>query len=293
MHINMGLPTFIPHGRKVELEWHRRIDEGPWDGLAISDTLIHEHGWALPIQLAAAAATTERVRLWTVIAVLPLRNAVLFAKEMATIDVLSGGRLTLGVGIGGRAEDYRLAGVESSNRWQRLDDQVATMQEMWSQDVQGGEPLVGPRPFQPNGIPLVAGVEGPKALARAAQWAVGVNDGSSSFYFDAEDLNTRRERVVKAWKDAGRKDKPHFSGSTLFALGSDAKEKLAKSIFSLCGQENVDYARTLIEKSNNVGAEGLRSAVEGARRAGLDNFTIMPTTSDPDELDRARDVLGI
>ena len=67
MHINMGLPTFIPHGRKVELEWHRRIDEGPWDGLAISDTLIHEHGWALPIQLAAAAATTERVRLWTVI----------------------------------------------------------------------------------------------------------------------------------------------------------------------------------------------------------------------------------
>jgi alkanesulfonate monooxygenase SsuD/methylene tetrahydromethanopterin reductase-like flavin-dependent oxidoreductase (luciferase family) len=294
MHITMGLPTFLPRGRDVELSWHRKIDEGPWDGLAISDTLLHPHGWALPIQLAAAAATTERVRLWTAVAVLPLRNSVLFAKEMATVDVLSGGRLMLGVGIGGREEDYQATGVDASLRRQRMDEQVATMQRIWSQAPPlEGQAAIGPRPVQPNGVPLIAGVAGPKAIARAAKWAAGVNDASTIFYFEGEQLNAQRKRVAQAWRDAGRSEKPHFSGSCLFALGPDAKAQLAKSLFELVGLQNADYAREAIESSNNYGETGLRSAVEGARLAGLDDFILMPTTSDPDELDRARDVLGI
>jgi len=99
--------------------------------------------------------------------------------------------------------------------------------------------------------------------------------------------------VVQAWRDAGRREKPHFSGSCLFALGPDAKAQLDKSLFDLVGPQNADYAREAIESSNNYGEVGLRNAVDGARLAGLDDFILMPTTADPEELDRACDVIGI
>lgn len=292
----MGLPTLLSHGRDEELSWYRKIDEGPWSGLATSEGITFPGSWALTVQLAAAAAMTERVRLWTCIATLPLRNAVLFAKELATIDVLSGGRLTLGVGIGSLDEDYLAVGSELSQRRQRMDQQVAIMQDIWaSAQKPPGEGVypVGPKPLQLGGVPIVAGVAGPKSLARAAKWAVGVNDGSNTVFFNAEELNAQRERVVQAWKDAGRADRPHFSASIYFALGDRAKEQLGEYIFHVGRSYPQEYVRQTIEASTNYGVAGLRDAVKGARDAGLDGLIIMPTTSDPDEIDRARDVLGI
>lgn len=292
MNIMMGLPTFLPHGRNEELSWYRRIDEGPWDGLAMCDRLVHS-GWALSVQLAAAAAITERVQLWTAITSLPLRNTVLFAKELATIDVLSGGRLTLGVGIGGYDEDYLAVGSDLSRRRQRLDEQVATMRKIWAQEPPvEGHLAVGPIPLRQGGVPLVAGVMGPKAIARAAKWAMGVNDPSQTGSLDSEMLNAQRERVVQAWKDADRKERPHFSTCVYFALGPNAKQQLVEHMLDFnqtLGKEALAYAHT----STNYGVAGLQNAVTGARDAGLDNIILMPTTADPDEIDRARDVLGI
>jgi hypothetical protein len=78
MHITMGLPTLFPHGREAELSWYRKIDDGPWDGLATYERLLYPDSWSVVPQLAAAAAVTERVRLWTDVVTLPLRNPVLF-----------------------------------------------------------------------------------------------------------------------------------------------------------------------------------------------------------------------
>jgi alkanesulfonate monooxygenase SsuD/methylene tetrahydromethanopterin reductase-like flavin-dependent oxidoreductase (luciferase family) len=132
------------------------------------------------VQLAAAAALTERVRLWTTLVVLPAHNAVQVAKDMASVDRLSDGRLTVGVGVGGRRQDFEAIGGDFGHRWQRMDEQVATMRRIWAQEppFEGSDP-VGPPPVQVGGPPLVAGVMGPKALARAAQWAVGVDDPTS------------------------------------------------------------------------------------------------------------------
>ena len=120
------------------------------------------------MQLAAAAALTERVRLWTTIVILPAHDAVDVAKQMASVDVLSDGRLTVGVGVGGREHDYRAVSARrSTRRWQRMDDQVATMRRIWAGEppFDGADP-VGPPPVQPGGPPLVAGSMGPKAIAR-------------------------------------------------------------------------------------------------------------------------------
>ena len=101
MDISMTLPTMLPHGRREVLSWCRQIDEGPWTSLAVPERVTFT-SHALTVQLAAAAALTERVRLWTTLVVLPAHDAVQVAKEMASVDQLSDGRLTVGVGVGGR-----------------------------------------------------------------------------------------------------------------------------------------------------------------------------------------------
>ncbi|CAJ1587316.1 LLM class flavin-dependent oxidoreductase [[Mycobacterium] wendilense] len=300
MRISMGLPTLFPHERETELAWYRKIDQGPWDGLVTYERLLYPNSWSVIPQLGAAAAMTERVRLWTDVVALPLHNPVLFAKDLATVDVLSGGRLTLGVGIGAWDEDYLAVDSPLDRKRQRMDAAVATMRSVWAQEppVAGHLP-VGPKPAQNGGIPLVAGVIGPKALARAARWADGVSDPAHSLHFDAEGLAAQRERVVEAWRVAGRTDRPHFSAPVWFALGPDPQNQLGEHVVDFWDQEvgNVDAESSYLTAPNagtlNCGAAGLLAAVNGARAAGLDEIRLVPTTADPDEIDRAREVLGI
>lgn len=299
MHINMGLPTLFPHGRDTELTWYRKIDEGPWDGLTTYERVLYPDSWAVVPQLAAAAAVTERVRLWTDVVALPMRDPVLFAKDLATVDVLSGGRLTLGVGIGAWDEDYVAVGSALDRKRQRMDQSVATMRTVWAQQppVDGHHP-VGPAPAQAGGIPLVAGVVGPKALARAARWAAGVSDPANSLHFNAEALALQRERVIEAWQVAGRTERPHFSAPIWFALGPDPESQLREHVHDFWDHDadatgTESYVTAPGAGILNCGAAALLEAVNGAREAGLDELRLIPTTADPDEIDRAREVLGI
>ena len=109
MDLAMTLPTMLPHGRAEVLAWCRGIDEGPWSSLAVPERITFP-SHSMVVQLAAAAALTERVRLWTTIVVLPSHNAVEVAKQMASVDRLCDGRLTVGVGVGGREHDYLAIG---------------------------------------------------------------------------------------------------------------------------------------------------------------------------------------
>src|SRR3954451_14374648 len=159
----MTLPTMLPHGRRELLAWCRGIDDGPFSSLAVPERVTYT-SHSLTVQLAAAAALTERVRLWSTIIILPAHDAVQTAKDMASIDQASDGRLTVGVGVGGREHDYQSVGAPFAHRWQTMDEQVATMRRIWTGEppFEGADP-VGPPPVQPGGPPLVAGVMGPKA----------------------------------------------------------------------------------------------------------------------------------
>lgn len=289
----MTLPTMLPHGRDELLAWCRGIDEGPWSSLAVPERVTFT-SHALTVQLSAAAALTERVRLWTTLIVLPAHDAVQTAKDMASVDRLSNGRLTVGVGVGGREQDYRAIGGDFSRRWQRMDDQVAEMRRIWAQEppFDGAEP-VGPPPVQEGGPPFVAGVVGPKATARAARWAVGVDDPSSIIAVDAEALAGQRQKVVDAWKEAGRSEAPHFSASLWYALGPDAKQQLGDYVFEYMKIFDEGYARQLAESAPVHSPAALREAMDAAREAGCDEFFLVPTTADPAELDRTREALGI
>ncbi len=289
----MTLPTMLPHGRDELVAWCRKVDEGPWSSLAVPERITFT-SHSLTVQLAAAAALTQRVRLWTTLVVLPAHDEVQTAKDLASVDRLAEGRLTVGVGVGGRQQDYRAVGADFGRRWSRMDAQVARMRSIWAGEppFEGSDP-VGPPPVQPGGPPLVAGVMGPKATARAARWASGVNDGSSIVSVDPVALGRQRERVVAAWSGAGRSEAPHFSASVWFALGDGAAERLSGYAYRYLRIFDEGFARQVAEGAEVHTPDALRRAVDAARQAGCDEFFLVPTTTDPAELDRARDALGI
>jgi alkanesulfonate monooxygenase SsuD/methylene tetrahydromethanopterin reductase-like flavin-dependent oxidoreductase (luciferase family) len=288
----MTLPTMLPHGRDEAVAWCRAVDEGPWSSLAVPERITFTSHDCV-VQLGAAAALTERVRLWSTIVILPAHDAVAVAKQMASVDVLSNGRLTVGVGVGGREHDYRAVSASMSRRWQRMDEQVATMRRIWqgTPPFDGADP-VGPPPVQPGGPPVVAGVMGPKAIARAAQWADGV-DGAFTLDGDHAAMASAFSAVRDAWRDAGRAEPPHLSSSIWYALGPDADDRLRAYAYDYMKVFGDDIAKWSADNVACTTPESLRAAIDNAREAGADEYFLVPTTADPAELDRTRDALGI
>ncbi len=293
MDIAMTMPTMLTHDRQESLQWFRAVDDGPWSSLAIPERVTYpSHSWI--VELSAAAAVTTRVRLWTTIIVLPAHDAVDVAKQLASVDRLCEGRLTVGIGVGGREHDYRAISGSFERRWSRMDEQVATMRSIWSGQppFEGADP-VGPSPFQEDGPPLVAGAMGPKSIARAARWAVGVDDGSTVFGIDPTATETAFERIRSAWRDAGRSEAPHISASLWYALGEGAESRLRDygySYMRIFGDEVATMMSSMLSTST---PEALRRAVETLEGLGCDELFLVPTTTDVTELDRTRDALGI
>jgi alkanesulfonate monooxygenase SsuD/methylene tetrahydromethanopterin reductase-like flavin-dependent oxidoreductase (luciferase family) len=291
--IAMTLPTMLPHGRDEVLRWCRGIDEGPWSSLAVPERVTYP-SHSLMVQLSAAAALTERVRLWTTIVVLPSHPAVRMAKDLASVDRLSNGRLTVGVGVGGREADYRAVDASFARRWSRMDEQVARMRSTWAGEAPAPDlDPVGPPPVQAGGPPLVAGAMGPRAMARAARWAAGVDDGSAVTGPNLEALKDVAERVRAAWREAGRTDEPHLSTSLWYALGDGARERLRDYAFTYMRIFGDELAHAVADSTTVHSAGALRDAVETVREAGFDELFLVPTTADPGELSRTREALGL
>merc|ERR1711974_132219 len=111
-------------------DWCRIIDQGPFSSLSCGERIT---GYSMEMRniLAFAAASTERVRIVPSLYVLPMHSAVQSAKEIATLDILSNGRVSVTVGVGGREKDYQALGAEMKGRFQRMDEQIALMNRIW------------------------------------------------------------------------------------------------------------------------------------------------------------------
>ncbi|RMF80676.1 MAG: TIGR03619 family F420-dependent LLM class oxidoreductase, partial [Nitrospirae bacterium] len=134
------------------------------------------------VWLAAASAATERLRLATGILELPLRNPVVLAKELATLDRLAEGRLILGVGLGWMREEAEAVGVPFEGRALRAEESLRAMQCLWRDEVASFEGRTvrfhrvrcEPRPFRPGGIPVVVGGHTEAAARRAGRLGNGL-----------------------------------------------------------------------------------------------------------------------
>lgn len=155
--------------------------------------------------LAFVAGLTKTVRLCTGILILPQRNPVVLAKELATIDVLSGGRLEVGVGIGWLAEEFKAIGVPFSERAARTDEYIRALRALWSDDetfdgefVSFARARSNPKPAQPGGVPIVIGGHTKAAARRAGRLGNGFFPGRVG------DLEVLIGECRKAAEEAGR-----------------------------------------------------------------------------------------
>lgn len=291
MRVGIALPTMV-HGltRGDLLAWMRGVDDGPFSVLACGERITYPNQEMMAV-LAAAAVVTERVDIEATLSITPMHAAVHVAKQAATIDVLSGGRFVLGVGVGGRDEDYRALGAPFERRHARLDEQVAVMRRVWSGSAPfGGVGAVGPAPVQPGGPRLLAGAMGPKSMARAARWA----DGLAGF-----DLGPSPEGVAAAfdafracWRDAGRAGEPFLQTSFWFGLDEGAPDRVrayAERYLRIFGDEVAASMADLCVATSPGAVRDLLLAIAGA---GCDEVILVATTADLGDLRRAAEVVA-
>lgn len=293
MKIGMNLPVMVGGlGRDAMLEWSRRIDTGPFSSLAAGERITFPNPEVM-VTLSAAAAVTERVRIVFSVLVLPMHNPVRIAKQVATLDVLSQGRVTLGLGVGGREEDYAAVGAEyDKTLWRRLGEHVDLMRRAWrgEQVVEGALGRVEPLPIQPGGPELLAGSMYPRSIRRAASWA----DGISGFSFGpvASEIANQFELTRSAWKEEGRDSPPRLVTSFWFALGPRARNQLDGYLHRYLDFMGEGAARKLAPTVTTTSPQALRDAARMVADLGCDELILVPTTADPDELDRVADTLG-
>lgn len=285
MEIGVGLPSVIRDvpGETV-LEWAREADRAGFSSLATLDRLVYDNYESLTM-LAAAAAVTERARLTTSILISPLQsNTALFAKQAATIDRLSGGRLVLGVAAGARPDDFRASGVEMAGRGRRIEAQVAELRAIWSGERRGFAGGIGPA--LPAAPPILMGGHSPAALSRAARLADGWISGGGGVDMFRHGAAAFRS----AWREAGREGEPKVVALAYFSLGSRAAELADRYLSDYYGFAP-PYAQ-LVLRNACVGEARLRQTLAAFADTGCDEVLLAPCGSDLDQLKELRTVVG-
>jgi alkanesulfonate monooxygenase SsuD/methylene tetrahydromethanopterin reductase-like flavin-dependent oxidoreductase (luciferase family) len=287
----MTLPSMVAGvDRGTLLAWCRGIDAGPFSSLACGERIAF-HNLEMRTLLGAAAALTSRVRIVPSLYVLPMHPAALVAKEIATLDVLSSGRVTVCVGVGGREQDYRAVGAPFVERFATLDAQVAELRRLWaSEPVFEGAPAVGPQCVQAGGPPIWSGAMGPRSLARAARWA----DAVMGFAATSEVADSARgfEAVDAAWREAGRKERAPRIAGFWYGLGPGAEERLQRYAFDYLRVFGERGASAMAAKQRIHSTESFHDALDALEALGCDELFLTPCDADPALLERTCEALA-
>lgn len=281
MRIGIGLPITDP---ATLPEWARRAEAGPFSTLGLLDRLVYDNPEPL-VALALLAGVTSRIRLQTEVLIAPLRDPVLLAKQVATMDRMSGGRLVLGLGVGGRTDDHEASGTDIRTRGRRLDQQIALMRRLWS-----GEPYsddcgpIGPAPCAPDGPELLFGGFQPAALDRVGRWGGGLLCAAAPSW--AGDVI---ETARRSWRAHGRSGEPRIVAQMNAALGPRSVDEARAAIrdyyeFSGRADHMADGMLTTPDE--------IRTAIAQFEDLGADELMLYCWGSDPDQVDRIAHIIG-
>jgi alkanesulfonate monooxygenase SsuD/methylene tetrahydromethanopterin reductase-like flavin-dependent oxidoreductase (luciferase family) len=288
----MTMPVMEPDlDAQVLRDWARAIDDGPFSALCWGERIAFDNPESLTL-LGAVAAWTDRVRLVTTVIVPQLHDPVMLAKALATGDVLSGGQLTVGLGVGGRLEDYHAVGADPATQKMRdMAERVTVMKRVWAGEKITDSMLpVGPPPVQPGGPPLLVGTLGPKTVRSAAAWADGL--AGSTLDLDVAKQNELFDVARTAWAQAG-KPKPHLATSFWFAFGSaeQARAQVRRHLLRYMNWIPAEYVDAMAPTTGWAGnEEELVAVLRKFEEIGTDEIQLIPTSSDIEQLHRAAEV---
>lgn len=273
--VGVGLPNTIPGiSGEVLVEWARRAEAGPFSTLGVLDRLVYDSVEPFAA-LSAAAAVTSRIGVATNIAIGPLRSPAMLAKQALSVDALSDGRFTLGVGVGARRDDYVAAGANHKARGARLSEQLAYLRGQL--DTSGVGPYRTP-------VRLLVGGSSGAALARMARYADGYAHGGGP----PRAFGSAANRARAAWRDLERPGEPQLWGQGYFAFGDpDRGCDYLKDYYAFTGP----FAEK-IAAGNLTSARAVRDFVRGYEAEGCDELILYPTVASLDDLDRLAEAVS-
>jgi alkanesulfonate monooxygenase SsuD/methylene tetrahydromethanopterin reductase-like flavin-dependent oxidoreductase (luciferase family) len=286
MKIALGLPSRIAGASgELMLEWATRAEQGPFSSLVVTDRVVSTALEPLAV-LALAAGATRRIRLMTSVVIAPTRETTLLARQAATINLLSGGRFTLGVGIGVRENDYWATGFDFHRRGRRVEEQLATLRRLWA-----GEPLsegvgpIGPAASASRGPELLIGGYVPAVARRIAAWGDGYMAPGGG---EPEGMMEMWRRIGEAWTNAKRTGKPRWVGASYFALGPRAAEHASHYINANYGYNPQLAAKRL--RSLPTTREAVEETIKRQADMGVNEFILRPCAEDLDQMERLAEI---
>lgn len=273
-------------------QWAQVIDAGPFSSLCWGERIAFGNPDALTL-LGALSAWTDRVRLVTTVVVPQLHDPVLLAKGLATGDLLSGGRLTVGLGVGGRHEDYLAVGADPATQTMRqMAERVAAMKRVWNGELVTDSVLpVGPSPVQTGGPELLVGTMGPKTVRSAATWAAGL--AGTTLDLDVAKQNELFDVARTAWAQAGR-PAPHLATSFWFALGDQesARAQVHHHLRRYMNWIPAEIVDAMAPTTGWAGSEDeLIAVLHRFAEIGTDEVYLIPTSSDIGQLRRVAEAV--
>ena len=287
MDIGIGLPTTVPgtDGRTL-IEWARNAEEAGFSTLGTIGRLVYPNYEEL-IALSAAAAVTSRIRLTTGVLLAPLyTNSALLAKQAASLDRLSGGRLVLGLGLGGREDDFAASGVNPEGRGRLVEEQVAMMRRVWSGEEFGYAGGIGPEPARPGGPEVILGGSAQASFRRVARigdgWIMG--GGTPDMFARAA------AQVDEAWQDAGRPGRPRKITLAYFGLGPEARSQAEGYLLHYYGW--LGEVAGQIAAGAAVSAEMVKSYVAAFEASGCDEIIFVPSAARLDQISLLAEAVG-
>jgi alkanesulfonate monooxygenase SsuD/methylene tetrahydromethanopterin reductase-like flavin-dependent oxidoreductase (luciferase family) len=286
MRIGIGLPnTVLDVPGPLVLDWARRAEERGFSSLATIDRIAYPSYDSLTA-LTAAAAVTDRIGLMTNILLGPAYSPVPLAKVTASLDQLSGGRLTLGLGVGGRADDYQVAGRSFADRGRRFDTGLELLHQAWRGEPVAGSPFpVGPATTRGR-IPVLIGGRPELAAPRAVRWDAGFTLGGAPPSMAGGAI----DEFSKAWTEAGGTGRPRVVALAYFSLG---EEHTAESLHNLRTYYGFlgDWAEGVASGASRTPA-AVREVAAAFEEVGVDELVFDPTVANLDQVDRLADAVA-
>ena len=281
MRVGVGLPTTFPgvSGRLI-VDWAQSAETQRMGSLGVLDRLAHD-GYEPLAALSAASAVTSSIQLVTMIVIGPLRNTALLARQSLSVHALAGGRLSLGVAVGARKDDYDAAGVDYSTRGRRLAEQLASIRDLWEQ-----RPMEMPldAPATPD---LLVGGGSDIAFARVARYADGYVHGGGP----PRAFARAADKARAAWSDAGRPGKPRLWGQGYFALGDDATIAAGIAYMREYYAFTGPYVERIVAELLTT-PQAVAQFVRGYAEAGCDDLVLFPAVAHPNQVNRLAAVLA-
>jgi alkanesulfonate monooxygenase SsuD/methylene tetrahydromethanopterin reductase-like flavin-dependent oxidoreductase (luciferase family) len=288
MRIGIGIPNTVPGTTgPLILDWARHAEER---GFAFVSTIgrVGYPSYDSLTTLAAVAGATSTIGLLTNAVLGPTYPDAVLAKISMTVAQLSGGRLTLGLGVGARESDYLPAERDFAGRGAAFDRQLEFLHRAWrGEPVAAGDFPGERRPVAPPGddIPVLIGGHGKRAVRRTARWGAGWTGAGGG--------PRRAEPTIKeirqAWQDAGREGEPRLLGLAYFSTDdrkADESDRYLRSYYAYAG----DHANTIAEGAVRTPGE-IRGILRDFESIGMNELTFTPTLADVAEVDRLADLL--